>query len=169
MRRMLAMARTRVGLSVMGGALLLAVGGTATAAVVTSTPATDEVAEVTTVEATPTASPTTEVTAPAPEPVPEQLVADTATPTVEPVTTPEPAPEFAPAPAPGPATAPKPVPAPQSVPAGAKVGNQSGDSYDPNAPYTDPAGTTYVPAPPVPVEPLSEERPDAPPPGDYNG
>jgi hypothetical protein len=55
-----------------------------------------------------------------------------------------------PAPEPGP-TAPAPEPPPPATP------------YDPAAPWTDSAGVTYVPAVPVPMEPLPGENQAGPP------
>lgn len=69
MRKLLGMARTRIGWAVIGSAATLALGGVATAAVVSS-PATDEVSDV-----APVTTPATPATAP--EAVTEPTVAAT--------------------------------------------------------------------------------------------
>lgn len=140
MRDLLRKARTRVGVAVIGAGLL-AVGGTATAAVVVSTPRTVEVADV---EVTPV-EPTEETTVAAPDMAEENPVVEPPVAPVAPAAT-----------TPAPRVEPVTEPAPQ-VPTEQPVQDQSGESYDPTAPWTDSAGQTYVPAPELPVEPLPGE------------
>lgn len=135
-------ARTRVGAAVIGGTLLALGGGVAaTAAVMDNAPA----EPVSDVAPTSTATPTE-----APEPVvaPAPVVADAPAP----VEAPEPAPQAASV-----DTVTEPEAPQQQAAEPAPIGDQSGDSYDPLAPYVDSAGTTYVPAPDLPVEPMPGE------------
>lgn len=132
-------ARTRVGVAVVGGALL-AVGGTATAAVVTSSPGTAEVADVAPLMSSEPAP----TTAAGPTPV-----SDTPAPTVATVTdTPEPT-VAAPTPPTGPSAAEAPAPEPAADPT----------PYDPTAPWTDSTGLTYIPAPTRSMDPIPGEGP----------
>lgn len=138
-------ARTRVGVAVISGALL-AVGGTATAAVVSSPPA-EEVADVTPVTSEPAAT----TSAPAPEPEPEAAVASVTT------QAPEPEPQASPATTVDAVTEPTPdvAPAPQS--------DATVPAYDPTAPFVQ-GGLTYVPAP-LPPEEVKPPKDTPPTPG----
>lgn len=144
MRELLKKARTRAGMAVVGG-VLIATAGVGTAAAVVGSPTPVEVADT---EPTPT------------EPAVTTPAAVTPAPTVAAVTTPQATPADL--------TEPVDQPAPVDVPADGEqpAADQDGSgSYDPNAPFTDRAGNTYLPAPDVPVEPLPGEPNYVPPAG----
>lgn len=134
MRELLKRARTRVGVAVISSALL-AVGGTATAAVITSSPATDEVSDESPVVTEPTVTAIPEPPVVDQAPVAPQVV-DTPAASVEDVTEPEPE-----------AVAPvEPTPANPEPPATVQ-------EYDIEAPWVDPSGVTFIPAPERTPEP----------------
>lgn len=147
MSDLLRKARTRVGAAVIGAAVL-AVGGTATAAVVVNSPATDEVSDDS-VYVNPVTEPTSEATTEAAQ---EPVAPTVASPPVAPPV------QQAPAATVNDVTEPTQTQAPQQT--------EASQEYDPTAPWVDPeSGATYVPAPEVPVEKLPGEDGYVPPAG----
>jgi len=131
--------KAHAGITAASAVLVLGGAGAATAAVVTTSadnPAPS--GQVETVETTPVSTPS----------VADVPVVENATPAAEVAKEPAVAPQPATVPA---VTEPAQTAAPEAP---AKVGDQSGDTYDPYAPYTDSSGMTYVPAPEEVVPPM---------------
>lgn len=156
MRRLLVKARTRVGVAVIGAAVLAGAGSATAAVLVQPAASTSEDGAVFEAPATGTTEATapetvTPGTADVAEPAP-----DTSAATVDAVTEPEPAtaPVLEEEPAPAPVDGEPQVTTPPAP-----------GSYDPMAPFTDDAGLTYLPGPDAPAEPLPGEPGYTPPAG----
>lgn len=142
MGRIMGAVRRHIIATAAGTAVVLGGAGVGTAALITtSSTSPGQVYEAP--AATPTTSSTPQPDAPAPDTQPvEEPRPATGAATVDAVTAPD-------SPSPDPQVGEPAAPTPDAPP--------TTSSYDPAAPWTDSTGLTYIPAPPVPVDPLNGE------------